>query len=79
MKTLGPFLLVLAMAGLSGCARVATPDWGNPGTADAQQRRAERFDPYPDPDAGPGDLGVRPREFEKPLAEPLRARWMLQR
>jgi hypothetical protein len=74
MRKLGLILVGMTLGVLAGCASVATPNWGQPGTADAQRRRAERFDPYPETDVGPGGLGVRPRGFEQPLAEPLRAR-----
>lgn len=56
-----------------GC--VAPPRWVGPGPAAYQRRKAERFDPFPDNDAGPAIVGARPREFDKPLAEPNRARW----
>lgn len=49
-----------------GCARLGTPNWCDPGPAPAQQRRATKFDPYPDPTLGPSDGGERPRGFESP-------------
>ena len=33
-------------------------------------------DPYPDPNAGPEVVGGRPREFQKPLPEPVRSRYL---
>jgi hypothetical protein len=41
-----------------------------------QQQRlsATVHDPYADVDAGPEIVGGRPREFQKPLAEPVRSR-----
>lgn len=75
MRKLGLILICLTLGVLAGCAGVATPNWGQPGTADVQRRRAERFDPYPETDVGPDDASVRPRGFQQPLAEPLRARW----
>ncbi len=49
------------------------PEWGNPGTINQQQQRAVVHDPYGDNDAGPKIEGGRPREFEKPLAQPVRS------
>lgn len=57
-----------------GCAGTARPNWFHPGPAAYQQRRAERFDPYPEPDVAPEVVGGRPREFQKPASEPERAR-----
>lgn len=50
------------------------PEWFNPGTAPAQQSRAEQFDPYPEVDAGLNSLGVRPRDFDEPLSYGLMSR-----
>ena len=47
-----------------------------PGTESEQQRRAERFDPYPEPGIGPEVVGGRPREYLDPLSDPARARWV---
>ena len=76
MKYLALLLLVAASVALAGCASIAPPDWGNPGTAAVQQRRAEQYDPYAEPDVGPNITGGRPREYQKPLAEPLRGLWL---
>lgn len=46
-----------------------------PGPIEYQRNRANLNDPYPDPVAGP-DMGIRPREFDKPLAEPVRSRYL---
>jgi hypothetical protein len=62
---------------LAGCASVARPSLAHPGSAPVQQSRAVRFDPYPENEPGPALVGVRPREYEKPIAEPSRARWHL--
>lgn len=43
-----------------------------PGTVDTQRQEASRHDPYVDNDAGPEVVGGRPREFNKPWAEPRR-------
>ncbi len=53
-------------------APVGRPNWGNPGTMSQQQQRAKVFDPYSDNNAGPEIVGGRPREFQKPTAEPAR-------
>ena len=78
MKYLVLMLLATALVGQVGCAKVALPDWGNPGTADMQRRRAEQYDPYAEPDVGPNIAGGRPRGFQTPLAEPLRGQWFHQ-
>ncbi len=49
------------------------PDWDNPGTVHQQQQRALVHDPYGDNDAGPEIVGGRPRDFQKPLAQPVRS------
>jgi hypothetical protein len=73
-RSLAPGVILIT---LSGCSSIATPDWINPGSAQAQQTRALRYDPYPDNEAGPAMVGVRPREYEIPPPEPSRARWYL--
>jgi hypothetical protein len=76
----GPCLFaaaLLLLTTLSGCAGTAGPNWLHPGTAKAQQNRALRYDPYPEGEAGPMMVGVRPREYDKPPPEPSRARWQL--
>ena len=70
-------LVLLAMAAVlatSGCGSLARPNWFHPGPAVYQQARAEQFDPYPENEPGPAIVGGRPLEYEKPIAEPLRAR-----
>lgn len=64
---------VLALVA-GGCAGMGRPNWFHPGPAAYQQKRAERFDPYPEPDVAPEVVGARPREFQKPAPEPERAR-----
>ncbi|PHS11647.1 MAG: hypothetical protein COA78_09420 [Blastopirellula sp.] len=66
------FCLILIIGGLSmfsGCYNLARPQWFNPGTMKEQRLRAMRFDPYPDVDAGPEMVGVRPRGFDRPASE----------
>jgi hypothetical protein len=73
MKTLGKLTMAAALLSLTGCFSLAPPQWGHPGTATEQQKRAIRFDPYPENDIGPA-TNTQPRDYV-PLAEPARARW----
>ena len=66
-------LLVLSVLG--GCKTTAKPSLTEPRGADVQQKRALRYDPYPDTNAGPAMTGVRPRDYDIPPAETTRARW----
>ena len=59
-------------AGTPGAAPANLPSWNNPGTMAQQQQRATVFDPYADNNAGPEIVGGRPREYQKPLADPIR-------
>jgi hypothetical protein len=73
-KLFAAYLLILAA--LTGCKSVARPDWTHPGTEAAQRKRALRYDPYPEVNAGePSMAGVRPREYDAPPPECSRARW----
>jgi hypothetical protein len=67
--------LILVALSLSGCASMC-PDWLRPGPIQYQRYNAMLHDPYPDNDAGPEVVGGRPREFQKPLAEPARNRYL---
>jgi len=67
---LGAVLLLLPTAACFGGRR------GAPGTVQQQRYQATLHDPYPDGDGGPEVVGGRPREFQKPLAEPARNRWL---
>lgn len=40
------------------------------GPTQEQQRRAQRFDPYPKDDLGPAVTGARPREYDRPFVAP---------
>lgn len=76
----GSFLIVLTTIGcqslgLTNSQKFGTPNFKQPGTAEAQQNRAVRFDPFPETNVGPETEGMRPRGYSKPLAEPLRGRW----
>jgi len=73
MQRVAIALLGFSLAvGTCGCANARWDFW-RAGRAQDQQRRAQKFDPYPLPDIGPAMAGTRPREFDKPLAEPVRA------
>ena len=61
-------LVVLAV----GCN--SFPRLYGPGTSRVQQLNASVHDPYADSDAGPEVVGSRPRDFQKPWAEPVRSR-----
>lgn len=74
-KTLRIILPAILLAGVAGCQSMTGPNWGSPGTAAMQLDRAERFDPYPEDEAGPPIEGSRPRGFQTPPAEVKRARW----
>lgn len=64
-------LLLLFAVCLGGCYSpyIRTPNFAHPGTAGEQRAAAERFDPYPDPDAGPEVVGGRPPGFTRPLTD----------
>ncbi len=68
-------ILAVALVGVAGCTGLRGPSWSRPGPAAYQQRVAERFDPFAQPDVAPEVVGARPRESQRPLAEPARARW----
>jgi hypothetical protein len=72
-RRLAAALVVLATAG--GCCRFAGPNWAHPGSAACQQKRALRYDPYPENEPGPSVEGTRPREYANPPPEVSRARW----
>ena len=62
--------LVLLISAGCGFGR---PRLGFPGTMGRQQSRAVAHDPYPDNQAGPDVVGVRPREYIEQLPEPERS------
>jgi hypothetical protein len=66
---------VLTALGLGGCAGTGTPKVASPGPARDQRARAQRFDPYPEKESGPELVGSRPREYDRPLAEPVRSQF----
>lgn len=76
MGKVGSLLLAILLFGGAGCRSVSPPNWFHPGPAAYQQSTAERYDPYPENEIGPQIVGARPREFQKPPPEPVRARWL---
>lgn len=58
----------LACCGCVGGRRFGFPH-PEPVPRPVTERRAERFDPYPDPNIGPAIPGSRPRCFETPATE----------
>jgi hypothetical protein len=71
-------LLVLTAIGCSAdrssILGLSRPQWFHPGSLDYQRNTASLHDPFPDNDVAPEVVGGRPREFQKPLAEPVRNR-----
>lgn len=65
---------VLILTGLVGCG-YARPLLPPGGTVQQQRYNASVHDPYADNDLGPAVVGARPRDFQKPLAEPVRNQW----
>jgi len=67
---------------LTGCASLGKPKWLEPLPARSQQRRAVRFDPFPQTDVRHDQLstmdGTRPRDYAEPLPEVTRSRWWSQ-
>jgi hypothetical protein len=78
MRKISSVGLVFAiLLGLSGCAKMAMPNLWEPGSAKEQQNRAIRYDPFPQTDMGGSTTNVRPKSYDKPIAEPSQARWYL--
>lgn len=67
--------LILAMlcCMVVGCV-LPQRQFQGPQTIQQQQLSATSFDPYADVDAAPEIVGARPREFQRPAAEPERTR-----
>jgi hypothetical protein len=68
-------VVALTIIGLGACAGTSTPRLASPGPAREQRARAQRFDPYPEIESGPQLVGARPREYDRPLAEPVRTQF----
>jgi hypothetical protein len=75
---------LMGIVGLTGCQDFGTPHIDRAplnreqDVLASQRNLAHRFDPFPDPDAGPSVREVRPRDFAVPPPEPSRSRWTLQ-
>lgn len=68
----GRFSLLVAvclLAATTGC-RGMWPRWFAPGDIQTQRYNATLHDPYPSVTEGPEMVGVRPRDYQHPLAEP---------
>lgn len=66
---------ISAATTLAGC-NLYRPGFFEPRTIQQQRYSAVMHDPFADPDAGPEMVGVRPRDFQVPHAEPVRTRWL---
>jgi len=75
-KSWSLLLVAVFLMAMAGCSSNGRTNWACPGPAAYQQQRAQRFDPYAEKEVGPEIVGARPREFDKPVAEPARARWL---
>ena len=72
------FRLWIACVAISTTGCVAgRPSLFHPGDIQHQRFNAVTHDPYTDNDAGPEVVGGRPRDYQKPLAEPVRNRWLM--
>jgi hypothetical protein len=70
-----PASLSLTFAVLVGCRSVEPPTLAPRGDVATQRFEAQRFDPLPEPDVAPEIVGGRGREYDRPVAQPSRARW----
>jgi hypothetical protein len=81
MKKLSLILAGLLLLGVLGCSqegqkKTGMPSLAHPGSGQVQQKRALRYDPYPESSVSGGNMdGTRPRDYQYPPAEPTRARW----
>ena len=66
--------LIVALAALTGCQSTQPPPL-DPGPPNYQRFNAQRYDPFPEPDTAPEIVGARGREYDRPIAQPSRARW----
>ncbi len=74
-KLLAAILLAGFACGAAGCTTDGQSTLLNPGSSLRQRRRAQHFDPYADPTAGPALPESRPRDYSSTAPEPTRARW----
>ena len=68
-RTAGTIAAGLLTVCLAGCSDIAGPQWFSPGPAAVQRTRAQRFDPYPDPNVVHDDGSARPRDYLEPPPE----------
>jgi hypothetical protein len=54
---------------VGGCGSIAAPKIFHPGSAEYQQSRAQRWDPYPQTDVAPDIDGGRPRQYLRPAPQ----------
>jgi hypothetical protein len=74
---LGGFALAigLSVCVAGGCRSHGTkPVFGPPGPIEQQRAKAVMHDPYPMTDIGPTLLDGRPRDYYRPVPEPVRSR-----
>lgn len=71
VRLLSLLVILSSLAVVSGC-RSMWPSIFNPGSTEIQRANASLHDPYTDEDIGPNVVGGRPRDFQKPRAEPVR-------
>lgn len=64
--------VVLSSLASIGCRGYRTPFNTPAGTFRQQRFEAVAHDPYPQDDLGPEVVGGRPRDYQKPVAEPVR-------
>ena len=70
-KSIFRFIAVVVLVQVVGCGYMRNW-WGPQGTIKQRQMEASVYDPYAEPDVGPEVVGSRPRDFQKPLPEPVR-------
>lgn len=70
----GGGIIAMISVAFTGC-QLEPPSILNPGDLQYQRARANRYDPFPDNQAGPAVPEMRPRDFSTPPPEPSRARW----
>ena len=69
---------VYLLGTLTGCQHIHEQLTGPRGDIRQQQYRAALFDPYALPEIGIDLGGQRPREFDRPLPEPVREKYLAE-
>jgi len=71
-QSLGVLIAAAVLVSAAGCR--SAHDWffGPQGTMHQQQSEALVHDPYPATEIAPEDPSVRPRDYQRPLPEPVR-------